>query len=302
VSAAARRKRSAIRWLVFAPFWAGLFGAGIFLCALGFVLALRHDRLLPGSGDGWMIFFAFVATAVALFRGYDTPVRSYAALVGRLLGGLVGGVLICAVIVALATAHHRSFDDGVRFVVGGAVCVALPLARRHGRRLLEAVRVSPSSRWEAATIVAVLALASVSALSARARCALGSGSSCYRAAGDEGDGALALRLAERGCALDDERACAMAGHAYWKGNFGPRDRARAESLLRTGCALDDPEACRDLSMMELEQGCEGYRASACRALAEAYRRGDGEPHDRDAARWASSQACLLGDAEACAAR
>ncbi len=302
MSVAARRQGSAVRWLVFAPFWAGLFGAGIFLCALGFVLALHHDRLLSGTGDGWMIFFTFVATAVALFRGYDTPVRSYAALVGRLLGGLVAGVLIIAVVVVLANAHHRSFDDGAGFVAAGAVCVAIPLARRHGRRLLDAVRVSTSSRWKAAAVVAVLALASVSALSARARCALGSGSSCYRAAGDEGDGALALHLAERGCALDDDSACAMAGYAYWKGNFGPRDRARAEDLLRTGCALGAPEACRDLSMMDLEQGCEGYKASACRALAEAYRRGEGEPHDRDAATWASSQACLLGDTEACAVR
>ena len=311
MSAAAPNQPSAVRWIVVAPCWAGVLGAGIVFCALGFVWALHDDRLLPGSQDVWMICSCLAAIAVALFRGYDSPVRSYPALVGRLFGGLLAGVLVIVGVVALADARRGWFDHGVGFVVAGAVCIALPLARLHGRRLRDALRASPSSRWKAAAGAAAVALVSAAALSARVRCALGSGSGCYRAAQhahDEADDALALRLAERGCALDDDSACAMGGRAYWRGferasaSPTPRDRARAEELLGSGCALGAPDACRDLGVMDLERGCEGYRASACHALADAYRQGEGVPRDREGARWASSQACLLGDTEACAAR
>jgi len=312
VSVPARDGRSAIRWLIVAPLWAGVLGAGIFFAALGLVLALHTDRLLPGKEDTWMILACFAATAVALFRGYDTPVRSYPALVGRLVGGLVTGALVIFGVAAFADAHRAWFaDSGVGFAALGALGIALPLGRRHGRRVLGALCDSPSARWRAAAGAAALALAAACALSARVRCSLGSGASCFRAAQhahDEADDALAVRLAERGCALDDDGACAMAGHAYWQGiDLGPtaparRDRKRAEGLLRSGCALGAPEACSDLSLVELERGCEGYSASACHALGDAYGRGAGVRRNPNEASRFFQQACLLGDVEACAAR
>src|SRR6185312_15066384 len=86
VSVVARAKPSAVRWLVVAPLWAGVLGAGIFIAALMLVLALKKDRLLPGPEEVWVIFVSVAAIGIALFRGYDTPVRSYPALVGRLVG------------------------------------------------------------------------------------------------------------------------------------------------------------------------------------------------------------------------
>ncbi len=154
-----------------------------------------------------------------------------------------------------------------------------------------------------------MAIASVVTLSARARCALGSGQACFRAAVDAhdvADDALALRLAERGCALDDERACAMAGRGLWRG-LGPTagastDRARAEGLLSSGCALGSSGACESLHAVVLQRRCEGYSASACRELAEAYRTGAGVGYDAEAVQRSLRQACLLGDGEACGAR
>jgi TPR repeat protein len=214
-------------------------------------------------------------------------------------------------VAAFADAHRAWFDDrGVGFAALGALGIALPFARRHGRRLLGALRDSPSARWKAGVGAASVAMAAACALSAHVRCTLGSGASCYRAAQhaeDQGVGTLALRLAERGCALDDDRACAMAGHAYWQGVDrglavpALRDRSRAEGLLRSGCALGAREACRDLSLVELERGCEGYSASACHALGDAYDRGAGVRRNPSEASRFLRQACLLGDAAACGA-
>jgi hypothetical protein len=311
----ARRKPSALRWLVVAPFWAGALGAGLGLCLGGTLGVLQSDEGLRSSTvELGVILALLISTGVAVFHGYDTPPKSYPALAGRLAGSVAAAV---ALTVAVAVLDRRLEDHGVfqdRFTglaVAGALLTLLALARRHRRRFVATLRGSPAGRWKAAAIAAALALAFAWTLSVRVRCALGSGHGCYRAAvraSRDGDEGLAVRFGERGCALDDVDACAMAGRGYWRGldawsmTEGQRDRDRAEGLLSSGCVLGSADACLSLHAIVLERRCEGYSASACRDLAQAYRTGAGVRYDQGAASRSLRQACLLGDAEACRAQ
>ncbi len=121
-----RTAPSLLRRLVVAPFWAGVLGGGMFLCAVGVLLVLDHDGVLPHEMREPSIRLAgVVATGVALFRGFDTPVRSYPALAGRLLGALGAGL---AVVFAGAIfngwiedqRHRRRAGDGVSWLAPSA--------------------------------------------------------------------------------------------------------------------------------------------------------------------------------------
>jgi hypothetical protein len=309
----ARTGPSALRWLVVAPLWAGALGAGLFICAAGALVVLDEDHVIRGSTAGIAIVLAgFVATGVALFRGYDTPVRSYPALAGRLAGGLGAGAVVGAGVVLInrwLEDHGYVHERAHGLAVAGALVALLAIGRLHGRRFVDLLRASASMRWKAAILAAVVALAFEWTTRPRVRCAFRSGDGCHLAARralNAGDGVLAVALAEHGCALDDAGSCTYAGQLLWHGTSGavssvPSDPGRAEDSFGIGCALGSRDACQDLNALELTQRCEAYSASACRALAEVYRTGAGVYADTDEARRCMRQACLLGDAVACGA-
>jgi hypothetical protein len=307
---------SALRRLVIAPFQAGLLGAGVFLWAAGGIISLQEGGLLVHGGDAeaWRFALALLlAVGVALARGYRGPVRSYPALIGRLVGALAAGtaVITASLMAAASWLDHLESDRRPLAVALAGVALALAgFAWIHGRRLADELRASRRLRIRAGALAAGLALATAWLTSPVVRCDLGSGRSCFEAAsraideGNEGeDDRRGVELAERGCSFDSAACCLLAGKAYWRrASLAPERRARlrpgAEHFFREACALSDAEGCRLLHAVELDARCEAYQASACHELADVYRSG-WLRDEGDAAR-RLRQACLLGDAEACA--
>lgn len=128
-----------------------------------------------------------------------------------------------------------------------------------------------------------------------AQCQAGSAKSCALLAWDyrEGmkvsaDGARALELYARGCALGLPEACAEAGEIYWTGKGGvPEDPARAADIFSRSCEQEVSTACWALHFF-YESG-QGGLAKDPKRSDELKRRAFGL-YDRD---------CKAGDLEAC---
>lgn len=289
---------SAFRRFLGAPFLAGLLGGGAALWWVGLLAGLSDAEIIDESRGRMVIAGVVAAVVLGMTRGYATRVASYPALVGRLVGGSLFGALLAVGVVAAA--HSFVHGEGARRVtvtLAGAACAALAVARLDGRRLVAALRAGAAARGKAGAAAALLALATAWCLSAGVRCRLGSGASCRAAGGDaddDGDVRGAVDLFERGCAHGDAVSCRLAAYRVRR-----VDPARAEDLLRDGCLLGDPRACGQVHAQRLEQRCDGYSASACRQLAEAYARGDAVMRDPTAASRLFQKACRLGDGDAC---
>jgi hypothetical protein len=303
----APRPPSLLGRLVVAPFRAGLLGAGVFLWACAVLVAVREQRVLfhPSEDTIFLVSIALSIT-LAVARGYDTPVRSYLALAGRLVGAIAMGVAVlvaCAVVFVPMLKSQQAEDRVVLAALGGALLAGLAVAWIRGPRIAGAWRASPRARWILGGSAAALATATAWPLSPRLRCALGSGDGClYAALGHlETDEALGRWFAERGCSLDSGDCCRIAADRYWGGHDTgrptPRDRARAAPLYQAACALGDAVGCQEANTLDLHGRCEAQSASACRELAQVY-----QWRNREAADRFLRQACLLGDAEACQGR
>jgi hypothetical protein len=295
------RPRFGQRYVV-APFWAGLLGGGILVWL--FALAISFDKagVIEDLDELSAFGIAFAsALGIALWLGYRGPVRSYAALFGRIVGAIFYGVITAALWLALLIAVFDVADVSKRtgfFVIslGGALFAALALLRLHG------IGASRPRRIGIAAGIGAVLLASTFAYSAALRCRLGASVWCAAAAeerSDQGDHRAAAEYGARGCDADDALSCTMAGIEYQRGEGIPRDLAQAERFFRRGCALGDAGACGRVHGIELSKRCDRSGAFACRELAEAYARGRDVDQDRGIAAHYYRKACLLGEATAC---
>ena len=116
----------------------------------------------------------------------------------------------------------------------------------------------------------------------RTGCDLKDGGSCAGAAEalDAGHGVArdrrrAFEVAQRACALRDQRGCTLVAMTYALGGEGvAKDPARATSLLERACKSGDPAACLDLAeRLRLGLGAPRDEARA-RALHEQVLSGD----------------------------
>jgi hypothetical protein len=290
---------------------AGTLGAGAAVWTLGVVVAMKRDHVGVELGEQpALATIALVAGCAALGAGFTRPVRSYLAIAGRLVGSAMLGVpVFAALVVGLGRLLDRRpiYEQGLVVAFTGIVVVGLAVAWIHGARIRE--RLASSRRVQALTVAAGLgvALATLSAVSAEARCALGSGRGCRRAAivaHEARDDAAAARLAERGCALEDALSCVLAGDAAAPADAAASvaGRRQAETFYRDACALGQALGCEGLRLLELRDGCDAQRASACRELGQASGGAHvpGAPDARAAAAFLRD-ACRLGDDAACVA-
>jgi hypothetical protein len=243
------RPPSLLGRLVVAPFRAGLLGAGVFVWACAVLVAMREQRVFfRPSEETIFLVSIFLSIALAVARGYATPVRSYLALAGRLVGAITMGVaalVACAFVLAPILRSQQKEDGIVLVALGGALLAGLAVAWIRGHRIAGAWRASARARWILGGAAAVLAAVTAWPLSPRLRCACGSGDGCLRTALgylDENE-ALGRWFAERGCSLGSSDGCMLAGNGYWEGHGSgrpaPRDRARAAPLYQAACALGE---------------------------------------------------------------
>jgi hypothetical protein len=286
-------------------FWASLFGAGVALWILGAVVGLGFAGVM-GSDHvvGAFLLAAFGGVSVAVFSGFDRPLRGYASLARRLFFCLgVGGLLafLAGFIVLYATLSSASLDKEVGFgaLAAAGVALASGAALHFGwfGVVLDDVPADalPAARRRQRATFAALVFGGAVALfiaSAAVRCYAGSAHACLvasnRAHGT--DPAAELRYARLGCARGDAVLCKDAGSLVQRSGGDARD---AESLLRRGCSLDGG-VCWALNRFELEAACNAEQAFSCLALAREI--GAGE---RERARELTAKACRLGLDEAC---
>jgi hypothetical protein len=284
----------------------------VFLWLLGLVVTVEEARLVSWMhGDAVLkplvLLILGASIGAGLSLGFTTSIRSYASLLGRIFGSLVFGSGLA--FFAAYQVHetilrgHPSAERVEGMAVAGALMMALPIAQLHGRRIRDALRDTPATRWKAAGVAGALLLVTVWPLSPSLRCRLGQGEGCRRAgsaAERSGDQQRATDLFEQGCDDDDRLACRLAAAQYQAPARGMRrDLDRAEELLRDACILGDDTSCGRVHALILERRCDRYAASACRELAEVCSSGscvDGSPAITTRL---FQKACLLGDEDAC---
>jgi hypothetical protein len=278
------------------PLRAGMLVAGACLWTIAALESIERSKLYKPSDQAALLLVLAVGLAAIAF-GYTTPVKSYAALVGRVIGAVVAAALSGAVVVACITAlSHWSSGARVSVVaVAGLALSGLSIAWARGPSLVGALKSSPRARWGFGFVLVAVAVASPWPPVPTLRCWLGSCTSCRDAAiyaiVDEDD-ADALAMAKRGCALRDATSCRLAGDFFARIDYAD-DRHGAEPFYRDACAYGASSGCDRLRQIELQDRCEQQSASACRELADGY-------GSRDARRVKyRSQACLLGDGSAC---
>lgn len=295
------RPRFGQRFVV-TPFWAGLLGGGVLVWIFALAISFKRAGVIEELDELSAFGVAFAsAVGIALWRGYHGPVRSYAALFGRIVGAIFFGGVTVALWLALLIAVFDAADVSKRtgfFVIslGGALFAALALLRLHG------IGASRPRRIGIAAGVSAVLLVSTYSYSAALRCRLGAGEWCATAAeerADRGDHRAAAEYGARGCDDDDALSCTMAGIEYQRGQGIPRDLAQAERFFRRGCALGDEGGCGRVHGIELSKRCGRAGAFACWELAEAYAHGRDVDQDRESAAHYYRKACLLGEATAC---
>jgi hypothetical protein len=286
------------RTAVVGPFWAGMAGAGAALWTGSALQAFSRAHLLDRPGPAPAFFLPLVVgVGVALARGFRAPVRSYAALAGRVIGALFFGSICSTVTVLICAAifdgfHIRDQAAFATLALAGALLGGLGLARVHG------IGTAKPRRIKIVAGLATVLLVSLWPAIPSLRCRLGFGEGCRAAAFSADDTRGAGLLGARGCAHEDPVSCRLAGQAYQ--SAGPaRDLRRAEDFFREGCALGDPASCDGVHAIELEQRCDRYGAFACAELARAHERGEGVPRDREVAQRYYRKACVLGSDDAC---
>jgi hypothetical protein len=262
------------------------------ICALE---AAERAKLLKSSDQTALLLVLVVGLAAIPF-GYTTPVTSYFALAGRVVGAVLAAALSGAIVVACISALPH-WSSGARLLVAavaGLTLVGLSIAWARGPAVVAALKGSRRARWGSGLALAAVLVASPWPPSPRVRCWLGSSTSCRDAAIDavlDEEDRDALALAERGCALRDGTSCRLAGDFFARVDYAD-DRHRAEPFYRDACAFGASAGCDRLRRIELEDRCEHQSASACRELADGY-------GSRALAAKYRRQACLLGDGSAC---
>ncbi len=288
---------------------AGIFGGGFGLWLLGVCVVFSREGLIESSvRDSWVFGVAFVAMLVALGVGFRSPVRSYASLLGRIVGlsvvGFVAALAVLFVTMSVAEASDASKQSGFFWAsLASALLGALALYRQ--RALPEERR----RRMALALVGGVVLFMPVWGYATRMRCFVGSSFACAIAATDLDSLAeardsrelheRAMAHAERGCAHDSPVSCRIAGMGYMTERWGQPELAQAERFLRAGCALEDPISCERVHVVELLKRCDRNSPFACAELGMAYRQGQGVDRDRTQAQRFYRRACLLGDASAC---
>jgi TPR repeat protein len=100
-------------------------------------------------------------------------------------------------------------------------------------------------------------------------------------------------LADRGCRAGVAASCTLLARLWESGRGGGTDLGQAASLRQQACGAGDSTACAELGLSLLQaakkpnarglrllaKGCAGSHWLACDALALAYTKGAGVPHD-----------------------